>query len=59
MLEAAQGPIFLSEDTPTPKWNSAVLTVAHMIKFVMSSAAKAKLGALYITANEMILVRQH
>ena len=50
--------IFLSEDTQTPKWNGAVLTIAHIIKFLMSSAAEAQLCALYITAKEMIPVHQ-
>ena len=38
--------IFLSEDTPSPKWNGAVLKIAQIIKFVMSSAAEAEIGAL-------------
>ena len=50
--------IFLSEDTQTPKWNGAVLTIAQIIKFVMLSAAEAEIGALYITAKEMIPVHQ-
>ena len=50
--------IFLSEDMPTTKWNGAVLTIAHIIKFLMSSAAEAQLCALYITAKEMIPARQ-
>ena len=43
---------------PTPKWNDDVLTIAQIIKFVMSSVAEAELGALYITAKEMIPIRQ-
>ena len=43
--------IFLSEYTPTPKWSGAVLTISHIINFVMPSAAKAELGALYITSK--------
>ena len=43
--------IFLSENYPMPKWNGPIFTIAHIIKFFMSSAAEAKLGALYITAN--------
>ena len=38
--------IFLSKDEPTSKWNGAVLTISQIIKFVMSSAAEANLGAL-------------
>ena len=41
--------IFLSENDPKPKWNGAILTIAQIIKFVMSSAAEAELGELYIT----------
>ena len=50
--------IFLAKDEPFPRWNGAVLTVAQIIKFVMTSAAGAKLGALFITAQKMISLRQ-
>ena len=43
--------IFLSENDSTPKWNGDILTIAQIIKFVMSSASEAELGALYITAK--------
>src|SRR6056300_678158 len=49
--------IFLSEDEPSPKWNGAVLTIAQIIKFVMDSASEAELGALYMTAKEMVPMR--
>jgi hypothetical protein len=39
---------FMSSDTPCPHNNGAVLTIAQIIKAVMSLAAKAKIGALYI-----------
>jgi hypothetical protein len=42
---------FLSENEPEPKWNGPVLTIAQIIKFVMSSTAEAELGALYVTAK--------
>jgi hypothetical protein len=42
--------IFLSENDPFPRWNGAILTIAQVIKFVMSSAAEAELGALFIAA---------
>jgi hypothetical protein len=42
---------FLSEDDPEPKWNGPILTIAQIIKFVMTSAAEAKLGALFVTAK--------
>ena len=34
-------------------WNSSVLTLSQIIKFVMSFASEAELGALFITAQEM------
>ena len=46
--------IFLSENDQEPKWNGPVLTVAKIIKFVMSSAAEAEMGALYETAKELV-----
>ena len=50
--------IFLSENDPMPEWNGPILTIAQIIKFVMSSAAEAELGALYITAKEMVPICQ-
>ena len=50
--------IFLSENNPTPDLNGPILTIDQIITFVMSSAAEAELGALYITAKEMVPVRQ-
>jgi hypothetical protein len=46
--------IFLLEDVPYPRFNGAVLSIAQIIKFVMASAAKSELAALFITAREMI-----
>jgi hypothetical protein len=43
--------IFISEDDPEPRWNGPILTIAQIIKFVMTSTAEAKLGALYLTAK--------
>ena len=45
---------FLSENNHYPTNNGAVLTIAQIIKPVMSSAAEAELGALYINACEAI-----
>ena len=39
--------IFLAEDEPFPRWNGAILTIVQIIKFVMTSAAEAELGALF------------
>ena len=41
-----------------PRWNGPVLTLAKIIKFVMSSASEAELGAMFITAQEMAAMRQ-
>ena len=50
--------IFLSENDAMPRWNGPVLTLAESIKFVMSSAFEAELGAMFITAGEMVAMRQ-
>ena len=49
--------IILSEDKPVPKINGSVLTIAQMIKFVMSSAAEADMTGLNIAAKEMVPLR--
>jgi hypothetical protein len=46
--------IYLLEDDPLPQFKSAILSIAQIIKFVMASAAKSELAALFITAQEMI-----
>ncbi len=51
--------IFLSENKPFPWFNGAVLSITQIIKFVMASAAKSKLAALFVTAREMIPHRQN
>ncbi len=45
---------FLSEDVPLPPNNGAIHNIAEIIKGVMSSAAKAELGALYISAQKAV-----
>ena len=52
-----EGIFFLSNDTLYPANNGAILTIAQIIKNVMSSAAEAELGALYIMAREAIYIR--
>ena len=47
----AGGHFFLSRDDPVPPDNGAILSIAQIIKAVMSSAAEAELGALYICAR--------
>jgi hypothetical protein len=46
----ASGHFFLSKNDHFPNNNGAVLTIAQIIKAVMSSTAEAELGALYINA---------
>jgi hypothetical protein len=50
--------IFVSENNPFPKHNGQILSISQIMKFVMSSAAEAELGALYITAKEMVPLHQ-
>ena len=50
----AGGHFFMASDIPVPENNGAVDTVAQIIKTVMSSAAEAELGALYINCREAI-----
>jgi hypothetical protein len=54
----AGGHFFMSSDTKDPPNNGAVLNIAQLIKAVMSSAAEAKLDALYINAHKAISQRQ-
>ena len=49
--------IFLSENDAMPRWNGSVLILAKIIKFVMSSASEAELGAMFITAQEIVAMR--
>jgi hypothetical protein len=50
----AGGHFFLSENDEDPGDNGAVHTVAKIIKAVMSSAAEAKLGGLFINAKTAV-----
>ena len=45
--------IMLMEDVPVPSYNGPFLTVAQIIACVMSSAAEAELGGIYICAMEI------
>jgi len=54
----AGGHFFLSSDTQNPPNNGAVLTIAQIIDAVMSSAAEAELGALFINAKEAVHMRR-
>jgi hypothetical protein len=54
----AGGHFFLSENDEYPANNGAVLTISQIIKAVMSSAAEAETGALFINSQEAIPQRQ-
>ena len=49
--------IMISDDTPVPTTPGPVLTVAQIIKFVMSSSAEAKIAGLFICAKAMVPLR--
>jgi hypothetical protein len=53
----AGGHYFMSEDVSDPNDNGAVHTVAKIIKAVMSSAAEAELGGLFINAKIAVPIR--
>jgi hypothetical protein len=54
----AGGHFFCSTNVDNPPNNGAVLNISKILKAVMFSAAKAKLGALYINACEAVPMRQ-
>ena len=54
----AGGHFFLSNGKIDAPNNGAILTIATIIKAVMSSAAEAELGALYLNAREAVYLRQ-
>jgi hypothetical protein len=51
------GHFFCFSNVDDPPNNGAVLNISKILKAVMSSAAKAELGALYINAREAIPMR--
>jgi hypothetical protein len=53
-----RGHFFMTNDAEHPPNNGAILTIATIIKVVMTSAAKAELGALYINAKEVVYLWQ-
>jgi hypothetical protein len=53
----AGGHFFMSNNTAKPPNNGAILTIAQIIKAVMSSAAEAEVGALYINCRGAIPAR--
>ena len=46
--------IFLSENEAILSWNGTVITMAQLMKYVVSSAAEAETTALFLTAKEMV-----
>jgi hypothetical protein len=54
----AGGHFFLTNNDEHPPNNDAILTVATIIKAVMSSLAEAELGALYLNAKEAVYIQQ-
>jgi hypothetical protein len=54
----AGGHFFMSSDAPQPANNGAVLNIAQIIKAVMTSAAEAEIGAMYINAREAVPARK-
>ena len=55
--QPSRGHFFLSDHSTYPPNNGAILNVAQIIKNVMSSAAEAELGALFICAREAVYIR--
>jgi len=53
------GHFFMSKDVEAPPNNGAVHNIAKIIKAVMSSAAEAELGGLYINAREAVPIRKN
>ena len=53
----AGGIFYLTTPETFPPPNGSILNIAQIIKNVMSSAAEAELGALYINAREAIYIR--
>ena len=53
----AGGHFYLSNNSKFPPNNGAIHNVAKIIKAVMSSAAEAELGALYINARKAVEIR--
>ncbi len=52
----AGGHMFMASDNKIPKNNRAVLNILQIIRAVMSSAAEAKLGTLFINAKAAVSI---
>ena len=51
--------IFLSENGSLPRWHGILMTIAQIMKYVVSSAAKAEMTAPFLTAKEMVPPRNN
>ena len=50
--------IFLSENNVILRWNGLLLTIAQIMKYMVSLAAEAEMTALFLTAKkEMVSLR--
>ena len=49
--------IFISEDDNFPRWNDPVLTIAQIMKYILTSAAETETPTLFLTAKEMVTLR--
>ena len=54
----AGGHFFMSKDDSFPPTNGAVLNIAQIMKPIMSSAAEAEIGAMYVNALEAVPAQQ-
>ena len=43
--------MFLSENEPIPRWNGPILTIAQILKYLLSSAAEEEIDALFLRAK--------
>ena len=50
--------ILLAKNAPVSRWNGPILTIPQAIKFVMSSASEAELGAIFFTSKELVTILQ-
>ncbi len=57
MQSRAGGKFYLLSDVPYPPNNGAILNIAKVIDAVVSSAAEAELGVLFINAREAVYLR--
>ena len=54
----ADANIFLSNNDQVPRCNRPILTISQIVCFVMSSAAKVKLGGLFVISKLMVPICQ-